>query len=105
MSDHSSDSSGPTRRDFMRAGLGVAGGLALPLGLTTRAFAADQPPIGTWPEGASGNTINIGAAMPRTGTYASSGEDELKGVQLAVEHINEGNPLIKQIAPKITKGV
>jgi ABC-type branched-subunit amino acid transport system substrate-binding protein len=89
----------------MRAGLGVAGGLALPLGLTTRAFAADQPPIGTWPEGASGNTINIGAAMPRTGTYASSGEDELKGVQLAVEHINEGNPLIKQIAPKITKGV
>ena len=25
--------------------------------------------------------------------------------QLAVEHINEGHPLIKKIAPKVTKGV
>jgi ABC-type branched-subunit amino acid transport system substrate-binding protein len=89
----------------MRAGLGVAGALALPLGLSTRAWAADQPPIGTWPAGSSGNTINVGAAVPRTGTYASSGEDELKGIQLAVEHLNEGNPLMKQIAPKVTKGL
>ena len=43
--------------------------------------------------------------MPRTGAYAVQGEDELKGMQLAVEHINEGNELIKKIAPKITKGV
>ena len=33
------------------------------------------------------------------------GEDELKGMQLAVEHINEGNDLLKQIAPKVTTGV
>ena len=43
--------------------------------------------------------------MPRTGAYAVQGEDELKGMQLAVEHINEGHPLIKKIAPKVTKGV
>ena len=43
--------------------------------------------------------------MPRTGAYAVQGEDELKGMQLAVEHLNEGNDLIKQIAPKLTKGV
>ena len=43
--------------------------------------------------------------MPRTGTYALQGEDELKGYQLAVEHINAGHPLIKQISPKTTKGV
>jgi branched-chain amino acid transport system substrate-binding protein len=28
------------------------------------------------------------------------GEDELKGWQLAVEHINEGNALIRKISPK-----
>ena len=33
------------------------------------------------------------------------GEDELKGMQLAVEHINSGHPLIKKIAPKVSKGV
>ena len=43
--------------------------------------------------------------MPRTGAYAVQGEDELKGMQLAVEHINEGHPLIKKIAPKVKKGV
>ena len=43
--------------------------------------------------------------MPRTGTYAVQGEDELKGYQLAIEHINAGHPLIKKISPKTKKGV
>ena len=47
----------------------------------------------------------IGITVPRTGTYAVQGEDELKGYMLAVEHINGGNPLIKMISPKTTKGV
>ena len=47
----------------------------------------------------------IGIAVPRTGTYAVQGEDELKGWQLAVEHINAGHQLIKKISPKTTKGV
>ena len=58
------------------------------------AYAAEQPPIGTWPAGSQGPTVNIGAAVPRTGAYAVQGEDELKGMQLAVEHINTGHPLI-----------
>ncbi len=33
------------------------------------------------------------------------GEDERKGFELAVQHINEGNPLLKKIAPKVTKGL
>ena len=49
--------------------------------------------------------MTIGATVPRTGAYAVQGEDELKGMQLAVEHINEGNELIKKIAPKVDKGV
>ncbi len=47
----------------------------------------------------------IGITVPLTGTYADSGEDELKGYKLAVEHINNGDPLIKKISPKTTKGV
>ena len=69
------------------------------------AFAEDQPPLGTWPAGSSGSSVTIGATVPRTGAYAVQGEDELKGMQLAIEHINEGHALIKKIAPKITKGV
>jgi ABC-type branched-subunit amino acid transport system substrate-binding protein len=91
----------PTRRSILRASGTLAAASALP----RFAFAADQPPIGTWPAGSSGSSVTIGAAVPRTGTYAVQGEDELKGMQLAVEHINEGNELIKKISPKTTKGV
>src|SRR6478752_7597660 len=92
------------RRGFIRAGLGLAGGIALP-GLTNHAWAADQAPIGTWPAGVQGNSVFIGIAVPRTGTYAVQGEDELKGYELAVEHINEGHPLIRRISPRTKKGV
>ena len=105
MQDRNSGSFAVGRRRFMQAGLGVAGGLALPAGFVSEAFAADQPPIGTWPGGASGNSVFIGISVPRTGTYAVQGEDELKGYQLAIEHINSGHPLIRQISPKTTKGV
>jgi branched-chain amino acid transport system substrate-binding protein len=79
--------------------------LALPAGFARRACAEDQPPIGTWPAGSSGDSVFIGIAVPRTGTYAVQGEDELKGWQLAVEHINAGNPLIREISPRTKKGV
>jgi branched-chain amino acid transport system substrate-binding protein len=94
----------PGRRALVRAGLGIAGGLALP-GYVARAYAATHPALGTWPAGSSGSTVYIGATVPRTGAYAAQGEDELKGMQLAVEHINEGHPLIRKIAPNTSKGV
>jgi ABC-type branched-subunit amino acid transport system substrate-binding protein len=97
-----------TRRTLLRAGAGLAGGAVLPAGLNMPAFAvgiSDKPPVGTWPAGSEGDTVNIAAAVPRTGTYAVQGEDELKGWQLAVEHINNGDPLLKKIAPKISKGL
>ena len=100
-----SDDNNKGRRDFVRTGLGLAGGLMLPGGLVTRAFAADQPPIGTWPAGSSGSTVYAGAAYPLTGTYAAQGADELKGAQLAVEHINNGHPLMKVMSPKTKNGV
>ena len=91
----------PSRRSVLQAGGAVAAASALP----RLAFAADHPPLGTWPAGTQGPAVTIGITVPRTGTYAASGEDELKGMQLAIEHINTGNPLIKQISPKTTKGV
>ena len=43
--------------------------------------------------------------MPRPAPTLSPERDELKGVEFAVEHINEGHPLIKEIAPKVSKGL
>ena len=69
------------------------------------AAAATHPAIGTYPDGSSGNSVTVSIAVPRTGAYAVQGEDELKGWQLAVEHINSGHELIKKISPKTKKGV
>ena len=94
-----------SRRTLLQAGAGLVGGAMLPASVTGPAFAEDKPAIGTWPAGSPGNTVFIGASVPRTGTYAVQGEDELKGYQLAIEHINDGNELIQKISPKTKKGV
>jgi branched-chain amino acid transport system substrate-binding protein len=104
MNSSSRNNFGPSRRDIIRIGAAAAGSIALP-SLTGTAHAADQAPIGTWPAGTTGDSVFIGISVPRTGTYAVQGEDELKGYQLAIEHINAGHPLIKAISPKTTKGV
>src|SRR5579859_8182391 len=94
-----------SRRGLLQTAAGLAGSTFLSGGLVMPVYAADEPPIGTWPAGSQGDTVNIGAATPRTGPYAVQGEDELKGWQLAVEHINNGDPLLQKIAPKVTKGL
>jgi ABC-type branched-subunit amino acid transport system substrate-binding protein len=110
--DKKPSSNGVSRRHLLRqavatgAGLGaLSAGISPPFGFMPAAFAADQPPIGTWPASSQGPTVTIGAAVPLTGSYAQSGADELKGWELAVEHLNDGNELIKKIAPKVTKGL
>ncbi len=96
---------GLSRRGILKSGAAIVGGAMLTPTLTMPLFAADQPPIGTWPEGSSGPSVFIGMTPPRTGSYAAQGEDELKGWMLAVEHLNSGDPLIKKISPKTKKGV
>ena len=91
----------PSRRTVLQA----AGGLAAAAAMPRFARAADQPPLGTWPAGSQGDAITIGITVPRTGTYAAQGEDELKGYQLAVEHLNSGHELVRAISPKTKKGV
>ncbi len=92
----------PSRRTLLLAGGGLLGAGLLP---AVPAMAASQPALGTWPAGSSGSSVFIGFTVPRTGTYAVPGEDELKGYELAVEHLNTGNPLIREISPNTTKGV
>jgi ABC-type branched-subunit amino acid transport system substrate-binding protein len=90
-----------SRRAVLAGGTGLLAAGAFP----GFALAEDYPPIGTWPDGSSGSSVFIGIAVPRTGSYAVQGEDELKGYQMAVEHLNSGADLIKKISPKTTKGV
>jgi branched-chain amino acid transport system substrate-binding protein len=92
-----------TRRGMLQLGTGLTAGAVLS-GLPRFALA-DNTPIGTWPDGVSGDTVFIGISVPRTGTYAQQGEDELKGFELAIEHINQGHPLIRAMAPKVTQGL
>jgi branched-chain amino acid transport system substrate-binding protein len=94
--------SAQTRRTVLKAGAGLVAATALP---SFGRAATNYPAIGTYPAGSEGSSVTIGITVPRTGTYAVQGEDELKGWQLAVEHINNGNDLIKKISPKTTKGV
>ena len=96
-----------SRRGALKLGATATGATLLPrfIGQVGQALADDKPALGTWPAGSQGDSVTIGATVPRTGTYAVQGEDELKGMQLAVEHLNEGHDLIRQIAPKVTKGV
>jgi branched-chain amino acid transport system substrate-binding protein len=105
-------SDGLSRRRLLRQAVATGAGLGVlsasvpgRFQFMTSASADDKPPIGTWPAGSEGGTVNVGAAVPRTGSYAVQGEDELKGWQLAVEHINNGDPLLQKIAPKVTKGL
>jgi ABC-type branched-subunit amino acid transport system substrate-binding protein len=106
MSSHKSQQAGVSRRTLLQAGAGLAGGALLPSAFGSAAFAqGQQPPIGSWPAGSSGNSVMISIAVPRTGAYAVQGEDELKGWQLAVEHINSGHELMRKISPKTKKGV
>jgi branched-chain amino acid transport system substrate-binding protein len=93
---------GLSRRGLLQTTAGLIGGSMLP---AMPAFAEDKPAIGSYPAGVSGSTAFIGISVPRTGTYAVQGEDELKGYQLAIDHINEGHELIKKISPKTSKGV
>ncbi len=93
-----------SRRNLMRLGVGAAGSAALS-GLPHPALAASRAPIGTWPEGVAGDTAFIGLDPPLTGPYAEAGQDELKGYQLVIEHINNGHELIRTMAPKVSKGL
>lgn len=93
----------PSRRAVLQLGAGLAGTAALS-GLA-RPAAAAEPAMGTWPAGSSGDSVFVGITVPRTGPYQLPGDDELKGYELALDHLNAGHALMRAIAPKVTKGL
>ncbi|MEJ2382259.1 MAG: substrate-binding protein [Gammaproteobacteria bacterium] len=95
MSDDKKEKHGIDRRDFLKASAGTAGGLLLGggLGVSRLARAADYPAIGNFPAGVAGSSVFVGIAVPRTGPYSAQGEDEIKGYQLAIDHLNKGTSL------------
>ena len=95
---------GMSRRTLVQAGVGLAGG-GLVSTFCGPVYAADHPAIGTYPAGSAGDSVFIGIAVPRTGAYAVQGEDELKGWELAAEHLNTGHELMRKLSPKTKKGV
>ncbi|HVY19279.1 MAG TPA: substrate-binding protein [Bauldia sp.] len=95
---------GISRRAMLAGTAGLAGA-AFATGLPKWAFADDYPALGTFPAGQAGDSVFVGIDVPLTGTYAAAGADEQKGIELAIEHLNNGDDLIKAISPKTTKGV
>ena len=104
MSDEKNGRGGWTRRQALLAGAGAAGAVLLPAGFPSLALA-DDPPLGNYPAGVAGDSVFIGIDVPLTGAYAAAGADEQKGIELAIAHLNSGDPLIKAISSKTTKGV
>ncbi|ANN58728.1 branched-chain amino acid ABC transporter substrate-binding protein [Mesorhizobium loti NZP2037] len=94
-----------SRRKALMLGAGAAGSALLAPYAMLPAWAADHPALGTYPEGSSGDSVFVGIAVPRTGTYAAQGEDEIKGYELAIEHLNSGSELMSKISSNIKKGV
>jgi ABC-type branched-subunit amino acid transport system substrate-binding protein len=92
------------RRGVIRGGIGLLGGLGATTLLSHSAAAANAP-LGTWPAGVQGSAVFVGLCTPLTGTYAAAGTDERKGFELAIEHLNSGNALIRKISTLTTKGV
>lgn len=92
------------RRALLRGTAGVGGALAAGA-LAPHAALAAPAPLGTYPAGSSGSSVFVGLSTPLTGTYAAAGTDERKGFELAIAHLNAGDPLFKMISTKTTKGV
>jgi len=93
-----------SRRSLMQGSLGAAAAGFL-LRDAGSARAADYPPLGTFPAGASGSTVFVGGLMPLTGPYSSSGKDMQLGFELAVDHLNRGSRVTEHIATLKGNGV
>jgi ABC-type branched-subunit amino acid transport system substrate-binding protein len=92
-----------TRRGFLKTGLGIgAAGLLTPLA-APHVWAKTYPTMGTFPAGVQGKTVFAAGMFPLTGPYASLGNDEKLGFDLAIEHLNNGSQVTEAV-PSLKKG-
>ena len=69
-----------TRRGVLKTSAAAGGALALPTIFTSRANAFTNEP--------TGDTVTLGFNVPQSGPYADEGADQLRALELAVEHLN-----------------
>ena len=91
----------PTRRSVLRTGSTLVAASALP----RFAFAADKPPIGTWPAGSSGIVCVHRHHRAAHRHLCGAGRGRTEGDAARGRAHQRGDPLIKKISPKTTKGV
>jgi len=72
----------PSRRGFLKGTALAGAGLAAPAFFVRGAHAQD------FCNAPTGSTVTLGFNVPQTGPYAEEGKDELRALQLAVEHLN-----------------
>jgi ABC-type branched-subunit amino acid transport system substrate-binding protein len=95
------------RRSFMRTSAGLAGSLLIPGLYSSHLLAAENVPekLGNFPDGVAGDSVFVGLTCDLTGPYSAEGTDERRGYELAIEQINNGDPLARKISPLTKKGV
>ncbi|MFA7437032.1 substrate-binding protein [Castellaniella sp.] len=93
------------RRSVLKAGAaGIAGSVLLP-GTARVAMAQDKKPLGAWPAGSDGDTVFVGLTVDLTGPYSAQGAEQQRGYELAVDHLNSGDPILQKISPNLKKGI
>jgi branched-chain amino acid transport system substrate-binding protein len=92
-----------TRRGILQTAIGIGTtGLLTPLA-APHVWAKSYPTMGTFPAGVQGKTAFAAGIFPLTGPYASLGQDENKGFELAIEHLNNGSRVTEAV-PSLKKG-
>jgi ABC-type branched-subunit amino acid transport system substrate-binding protein len=101
MSDSKSNPAGWSRRNVLKAGVGLAVAGVAPSFFIRNAWAAkfaNDP--------GSASSIKLGFNVPQTGAYADEGADELRAYKLAVMHLNGGGDggMMNTFKPSSLKG-
>ncbi|MFC6787085.1 substrate-binding protein [Halobaculum halobium] len=78
-----------SRRDVLKAsGAAGAAGLTGLAGCAGGGGDSEYPALGNYP--VEGDEVVFGFNVPQSGSYSQEGADELRGYNLAVEHLNNG---------------
>ncbi|WP_158854822.1 ABC transporter substrate-binding protein [Halorhabdus sp. CUG00001] len=84
-----SNSAEPSRRTFLQAATGIGA-------IATAGCLGSRSETTTQPGPAAGETVTIGITVATSGEYAVQGEEERRGAELAVKHINEGGGWVEE---------
>ena len=90
------------RRSLLKTSAAVGAGLAMPTIFPGSSWASTQG----YRNAPTGKSVTLGFNVPQSGPYADEGADELRALQLAVEHLNgEGDGgMLNTFSSKVLDG-